>query len=307
LGLFEDYVRSYEIDGVMWGTERQGALGNALGAYHEGADTDPGRVTCFCEFCERKAKNLGIDFERTKLGFRELEKFVRSGRAGRRPIDGYYVTFWRILLRYPEILAWEMFWTDSVRETQSAIYRLVKSVNPDLQVGWHIWHNNSFNPIYRAEQDYRELSMYSDFIKPVLYNNCAGERMASYTDSLSANLYGDLPKQAALEFEYQVMNYREARYDTISLKGFSSDYVYRETKRALQSVQGTKTQIWPGIDIDVPTAAGHSKCTPESVKEAVLAGFRAGAQGVLLSRNYTEMNPANLTGAGDAVRGLGFA
>jgi hypothetical protein len=204
-------------------------------------------------------------------------------------------------------MAWEMFWTDSVRETQRAIYGLVKSVNPALQVGWHIWHNNSFNPIYRAEQDYRELSQYSDFLKPVLYNNCARERMASFIDSLSANLHGDLPKQAALDFEYYVMNYREDRYDSIPLKGFSSDYVYRETQRALQVVAGTKTQIWPGIDIDVPTAAGHSKCTPESVKEAVLAGFRAGAQGALLSRSYTEMNPANLMGAGNAIRRLGLA
>jgi hypothetical protein len=32
LGVVEDYARSYEIDGIMWGSERQGALSNALGA-----------------------------------------------------------------------------------------------------------------------------------------------------------------------------------------------------------------------------------------------------------------------------------
>jgi hypothetical protein len=244
--------------------------------------------------------------ERAKEGFRALEKFVRAGRKGQRPVDGYYVTLWRILLRYPEILAWEMFWTDSVRETQRAIYDKVKSVNSGLQVGWHIWHNNSFNPTYRAEQDYRELSQYSDFIKPVLYNNCAGERLASYIDSVSANLYGDLSKQQALDFEYRVMNYREPGYDQISFTGLSSDYVFRETKRALENVTGAKTQVWPGIDIDVPTAAGHSKCTPRSVNEAVSAVFRAGAQGVLLSRIFTEMKPENLSGAGDALRTLGL-
>ena len=307
LGLFEDYARSYEIDGVMWGAERQGAFGNALGAYHEGADTDPGGVTCFCEFCKSKAKSRGIDVERAQQGFRELQKFVKAGRAGKRPTDGYYVTLWRILLRCPEILAWEMFWIDSVRETQSAIYRLVKSIKPVLQVGWHIWHNNSFNPIYRAEQDYRELSQYSDFIKPVLYNNCAGERLATYIDSVTQNICGDFSKQEALAFEYRVMNYQEAGYDKIPLRGLSSDYVYRETKRALEGVAGTTTQVWPGIDLDVPTAAGHSKCTRESVREAVIAGFRAGAHGVLLSRLYTEMKPESLAGAGDAIRELGLA
>ena len=39
-------------------------------------------------------------------------------------------------------------------------------------------------------------------------------------------------------------------------------------------------------------------------KEAVLAAFRAGAPGVILSRKYSEMRLANLSGAGDAIREL---
>ena len=109
--------------------------------------------------------------ERARQGFLELEKFVRSARSGNRPVDGYYVQFWRLLLRYPELAAWEMLWTDSLRETYAAIYKTVKTAKPNVPVGWHIWHNNSFNPIYRAEQDLHELSNYSDFIKVVMYNN----------------------------------------------------------------------------------------------------------------------------------------
>lgn len=307
LGLFEDYARSYEIDGLMWGSERQGALSNALGAFHGGGRVDPGRVTCFCRFCEAKAKKQGIDVERAKQGFRELEKFVRAGRAGERPPDGYYVTFWRLLLRYPEMLAWEMFWTGALRGTYAALHERVKSVRRELPVGWHIWHNNSFNPIYRAEQDYRELAKYSDFMKPVLYNNCAGGRMVSYLDSVGQNVYGDIPKNQLLDFECQIMNYREGGYNQIPRTGLSADYVYRETKRARDAVAGTPTQIWPGIDIDVPTGKGQSQCTPEGVKAAVLAAFRGGADGVLLSRNYTEMKPENLAAAGQAVKELGLA
>ncbi|MGH9667952.1 MAG: hypothetical protein ACRD9L_26340, partial [Bryobacteraceae bacterium] len=115
LGLVEDYARSYPIDGVMWGSERQGALGNILDSKHGGGRGDPGRVTCFCSFCESKARARGIDFDRARAGFRELEKFVRASRAGQRPVDGYFVTFWRIALRYPEVLAWEQLWHDSLR------------------------------------------------------------------------------------------------------------------------------------------------------------------------------------------------
>ncbi|HZT32344.1 MAG TPA: hypothetical protein VFA33_20820 [Bryobacteraceae bacterium] len=303
-GLVEDYARSYEIDGVMWGSERQGALANALGASHGGLHSDPGRVTCFCEFCQRKAREAGISFERARQGFLELEKFVRAGRAGGRPVDGYYVEFWRLLLKYPELAAWEMLWTNSLRETYAAIYGAVKAAKPNLPVGWHIWHNNSFNPIYRAEQDLQELSKYSDFLKIVIYNNCAGERMAGYIDSVGQTLYGDLTKQKSLEFHYAVMNYQERSYDEIPFTGLSSDYVYRETRRAITGAAGAKTRIWPGIDIDIPTAANHSKCTPQGVRDAVLAAFRGGAHGVILSRKYSEMKLANLSGAGEAIRQL---
>jgi hypothetical protein len=79
--------------------------------------------------------------------------------------------------------------------------------------------------------------------------------------------------------------------------------VYRDTKRALDDVAGTKTAIWPGIDIDVPTPRARS--TPESVRAATLAALRAGAQGVLLSRAYLEMKPENLRGAGQALEEFG--
>ncbi len=66
-------------------------------------------------------------------------------------------------------------------------------------------------------------------------------------------------------------------YSQIPFTGFSSDYVYRESKRAMDGAAGTKTLIWPGIDIDIPTNANHSKCTPQGTKDAVAAAFRAGS------------------------------
>jgi len=301
-GLVEDFARSYEVDGIMWGSERQGALGDSLGATHDTPPIDPGEVTCFCEFCYKKARERGINPGRAKQGFLELEKFVRAARNGKRPSDGYFVQFWRILLRYPELAAWEMMFTDALRETYAELYKTAKSAKPTIPVGWHIWHNDSFNPIYRAEQDWQELSKYSDFIKVVMYNNCGGERMALYMDNIGSTLYADLTKQQLTDFTYEVMGYHEAGYEQLPRTGLSSDYVYQETKRALEGVAGTKTQIWPGIDIDIPTEPGHSKCTPQSVKEAVAAAFRAGAPGVILSRKYSEMKLANLGGAGEAVR-----
>ena len=137
-----------------------------------------------------------------------------------------------------------------------------------------------------------------------MYNNCGGERMALYVDNIGSTLYGDLSKPGLLDLNYALMGFKERSYDQIPHTGFSGDYVYRETKRALEGVAGTRTLIWPGIDIDIPTEHENSKCTPQSVKQAVLAAFRAGAPGVILSRKYSEMRLANLSGAGDAIRDL---
>jgi hypothetical protein len=304
LGTVEDYSRSYDIDGIMWGSERQGAFSNALGASHGGGRRDPARVTCFCNFCQAKGKERGINFERTKAGFQALGDFVRASRGGKRPIDGYYVTLWRLMLRYPELLAWEMLWTDSLRETYAALHKRVKEIKPSIGIGWHIWHNNSFNPIYRAEQDLSEISKYSDFLKMVMYHNCAGERMASYIQSVSKTIYGDVPPEELLEFHYRVLNYKEKPLAEIPKTGWSADYVYREAKRAREALNGTETQLWPGIDIDIPTAPDHSKSSPDGTRDAVLAAFRGGADGVILSRKYSEMKLANLKGAGAAVRNL---
>ena len=143
MGLMEDFTRSYDLDGIMWGSERYGAFGNMVESVHNRKGNDPSRVTCFCKFCQEKARGRGINVERVFEGFRTLETWVRSCRGGQRPTDGYYVTLWRILFRYPEILAWETMWNDGVHETYEAIYGLVKSIKPNMQVGWHVWHERT--------------------------------------------------------------------------------------------------------------------------------------------------------------------
>lgn len=305
LALVEDYTRSYDIGGIMWGSERQGGLLNALGAYHHGAKADPGRATCFCEFCLARARTEGIDADRARRGFGELERFVRAGRAGQRPRDGYFVAFWRILTDYPELLAWENLWVRSRHELQAEIYRKVKSINPSLPVGWHMWHNMSFSPFFRAEEDYTRLGEFSDFIRPVLYANCAGERIKSFVDSVHGDVLGDVPGDQSLEFLYRLLNYHEAPYDRVSAAGLSADYIQRETRRAIDDVAATRTQIWPGIGIDVPVPPGANHSTPESVRATVKAAFAGGAEGLIISRNYVEIKPENLSAAGEALKELG--
>ena len=308
MGLTEDFTRSYDIDGIMWGSERYGAFGNMVESVHNRNGNDPSRVTCFCNFCQQKAKARGINVDRAFEGFKTLEKWVRSCRGGERPVDGYYVTLLRIMFRYPEILAWETMWNDSVHETYEAMYKLVKSIKPQMQVGWHVWHAHSFSPFFRAQTDIQELSKYSDYLKMTVYHNLGGSRMETYMTSNQKTMYGDMPVEEALEFEYRIMNYRERGYEELPYTGLSPDYVYRETKRSVEGAKGTQTQIWPGIDVDISNLdINFSRCTPPVIKEVTLAAYRGGAQGLVISRKYSEMKLANLAAVGDALRELKIA
>lgn len=86
-------------------------------------------------------------------------------------------------------------------------------------------------------------------------------------------------------------------------RGFSADYVARETQRTIAGV-GEGVKVYPGIDVDIPTDAEHTKCTRDGVRDATMAAFGAGADGVVISRKYSEMRLENLSGVGDALRAL---
>jgi len=304
IGLTEDYCQSYEIDGVMWGSERQGPLHNALSARH-GGKADSSRVTCFCELHQKAAKEKGIDVRRAKDGFAKLDQFLAAARANERPSDGYFVEFWRLLLNYPELLAWEKLWTDSKHAIYADVYNAAKKSRPSVQVGFHIWHANSFSPFFRAEQNYPEFARVADYLKIVVYNNCGGPRYANYIDNMASTIFHDVPKDELARLHNEWLGYgNEAPLSELATKGLSADYVYRETKRALTDVQG-KCRIYPGIDIDIPTRESEKQTSPEDVYAATTAGLKAGAQGVLFSRKYSEMRLANLAAGGKAVRDFG--
>jgi hypothetical protein len=300
-GLATDLCKSYEIDGILFFNERNGPLLNALGASHAQSIASS-RVTCFCEHHQRAAKERGLDFERARQGYQALDRFVQAALKDQRPADGYFVEFWRLLVEYPEIIAWDRLFDAAKHQVLADVNAAVKRVRPGLQVGFHIEHVNSFNPIFRATRSYADLATKADFLKVVMYNNCGGERYANFIKNVSSTVFPDVPKDELLRFNNHLLNYgAEAGLDELAAAGLSADYVFRETQRALAGVQG-KCKVLPGIDIGIPTGSHSRKASPDDTFAAVAAALKAGADGSILSRKYSEMQLANLAAAGRAVR-----
>ena len=81
---------------------------------------------------------------------------------------------------YPEVYAWNQLFDLGKSQILADVYGAVKSVNKNQQVGFHIEHVNSFNPFYRATRNYADMAKIADFLKVVVYDNCGGERYASF-------------------------------------------------------------------------------------------------------------------------------
>jgi len=300
-GLVTDYCRSYDIDGVLFFNERNGPLLNALGASHAQA-IESGRVTCFCEHHRNAARQQGIDPDRAHEAYRRLDQYVQKALQGQRPSDGYFVEFWRLLVENPEIMAWDRLFDFGKHQVLAEIRAAVKGVRPSLQTGFHIEHVNSFNPIFRATRRYSDLADKADFLKVVVYNNCGGERYAHFIDNVCSTVFRDVPREELLRFNNHLLNYgEEAALPNLAQAGLSPDYVRRETQRALQGVEG-KCKVLPGIDIGIPTGRNSRKASADDTYAAVAAALKAGSDGVILSRKYSEMRLANLAADGKAVR-----
>lgn len=291
----EDLFRSYDLDGIQWGAERQGPLMNVVSPWD---DRPP---TCFCEFCVARGKRHGIDPERARAGFRALWELAQGKTAPH--ADGVFASYLRVILRHPEVLAWEYQYRLAREEICAAMYARVKSVKPAAEVGWHVDHQpSSWDMVYRAEMSYEEMAPHSDFIKPIVYHAVLGPRIRSwYLPRFKRTFLSEVSLETSLELYYDLFGYdatKEPSLDELSRKGFSPDYVFREVRRSVASANG-KTRIYAGVGFDVP---GSPRDEPETVYQATRRALEAGAAGVVASREYEEMRVENLRAFGRAVR-----
>ena len=303
--MVSDWMTSNDIDGLMWESERQGPLNSTIGAHFGSLVAGRSYIHCFCQYCLQKGRDQGIDPERARKGYMELDQWVNKTLSNPRNQDGTFVSFWRVLLEYPEILAWERFWVRSQEEMYGILYGTAKSIKPQAQVGWHIMHVVTMSPFYSADTSYERLMHVSDYIKPCPYNNCAGPRLAQYIRNIQSTVFHDMTPDQVLQMTYEMMGLSgEPSLAQLPTAGLSGASVGVETKRAIADVDG-QIPIYPGIDIDIPTGLDEKRTQPSDVKAATLAALEAGAPGVVLSRKYAEMKLSNIAGAKEALAEFG--
>ena len=293
------------IKGVMYLQERNGPLEDIL----ENSPS-PSRIGhCFCDHCCRAAREQGIDPERARQGFRDLTTLALAASTDESPpADGWFISFLRVLTRYPEIFAWQQFWWDGLHRHRQGIYRAIKRIDSNLRVGWHVHNPISFKLFYRAGMDYARISQYSDWVKPNVYPSASGPRSrGTWRRGLLKTLFRDVKPETAIALLFDLFGFDADKMpspsDYVSGDadfGWDEHYVARETERAVAGFTGV--DVYPGLGFDLP--AGSASDTPELVAACTRAVFEAGAPGVLLSREYEEMKVEHLRAVGDTLKAM---
>jgi hypothetical protein len=208
-----------------------------------------------------------------------------------------------LLIRYPEILSWEYQYRLGREAISAAMYERAKAIKPSADVGWHVDHQpSSWDLVYRAEMSYEDMASHSDFIKIIAYHNVLSPRLrAWYLPRFQKSILGELSLATSLEIYYDLFGYDkrvEPPLTELGQRGLTPDYVLRETKRSVASANG-KTKIYTGVGFDVP---GSPRDDPETIYQATLNAFAAGAHGIVVSREYEEMTIEHLRAVGRAFR-----
>jgi len=301
LGTVEDLFKSYDLDGFQFGSERVGPLSNVI------LKNEP--PVCFCRHCLAKAVEQGISIERARVGWRKLHETMNSLYAGEAVSnDNVMIVLFRLFMQYPEILEWQQLWRQSREALSRLIYGAAKAIRPDADVGIHIDHQQStWDLFHRAEMSYEEMTPFADFIKPIVYHDILGPRIRHwYFERIQSALLRDVSLEQSLKMFYLLRGYdpdKEPALEDLSTTGFSEEYVYKETLRCVQSVNG-KARVYAGVGFDVPWNREHFYSDPEKVYAATYRAFDAGADGIVISREYDEMRVENLRAVGRAVKSI---
>jgi len=300
--VIDDLVYTHPwLHGFKFGQERGGPILSSMGKDNPG--------TCFCKHCVKLARKRGIDVDEARKGLIAIQEFGNSINAGHKPVDGNFVTFFRLLTQYPAMLSWEKFWMDSRENQRKRIYKQIKGINEAIQVGWHIDHGMTWDLITRATWDYSTMGEYSDWLSVAVYFDSMGRRsMGHYNRNYKDILFGDADEKYSYPMYLSMLGFDPDKEPTLQDHrnhdtSFSSDYVYQECSRAVKAVNGkAKVQARPGFDMP-----GYDcNVTPRQVYDVVTKALDAGVDGLWCGREWDELKPENAQAFGNAVRDYRF-
>ncbi|MBS7628358.1 family 10 glycosylhydrolase [Candidatus Bathyarchaeota archaeon] len=302
--LYADMVENYEIQGIDMDYIRYPAgqgLTGGVGSYLPTLTF--ASYECFCDYCREAAEKKGLDWGRIRkdvaaVAEQSRQQTPETFRRTTASLRGIYDLV-RFFIKYPSLIEWLRFRTETVTEVVKEIREAVKDANPKVEV-----HADLFYPTmaWIAGQDYAQLSAYLDAAKPMIYIGRMGYWTVPELRLRWKTLHGIIPEGEILEHKCRLLGIEAPeRFDLFETQGISAEWDYYETLKAKAEV-GANTKIYSGIG-----TSGNAPCAtyaqPWHVEMAMKNCAKAGADGFWFFE-YGATPPENMRAIGITLRNL---
>ncbi|MGF1450512.1 MAG: hypothetical protein ACFB21_00380 [Opitutales bacterium] len=262
---------------------------------------------CFCPDCLKLAETRGLDADRAAAGMREMVSLFRDKPASARR-DGFFTVFWRLMTRYPEVLAWENFQWESLHRFRADIANAQRAVRGGIDVGYHFQNCSHFgNLAWRAGDDPERVIEYADWLKPSIYPGVSGGRYRNTLRLYRKTMLADFTEEQAHQFVSATFLRgdhvgREALGEEAAAEkrqvAFGPDWCEIETRRIVEG--GAPKPCYAGLGIGVP--GGEQADNPKLLADCAHGCLDGGATGFIISRGTSEMPDDQLKAVGDVIR-----
>lgn len=167
-------------------------------------------------------------------------------------------------------------------------------------------HDGYFISLMRIYTDYGAIAAHTDWISLAVYFDCMGPRSHGHFNRFfHGKIFRDLDRLDAYRTFLQILGYDPAREPELAAQDkaprpFSEEYVYSETKRAVDGAAGAYP-VYARVGFDLGM---HDLDTrTDQVYRAVTRALEAGADGICIAREWDDPDKsANRIAAGNAIR-----
>jgi hypothetical protein len=118
-----------------------------------------------------------------------------------------------------------------------------------------------------------------------------------------SSIFGGMKESTLWAFFAEMLGLRLPPIDAFASTGLPADYVAQGIETIRRNA-GPNTRILAGLGVDVFEYGLERAMTPQDVEAAIRAARTAKADGITISRNYAEMQHANLEAVGHTVKAL---
>ncbi|NRA39763.1 MAG: hypothetical protein HRU15_16600 [Planctomycetes bacterium] len=291
-----DMATHYEVDGLFYGIERGTVLSDIMSFGHK-------EPYCQCSACEHVAQEHNVDFQRLHQGLGDMVVLIAAARKKERQQCSYLSMFLKILMDYPEIMAWERIQNEMKDSIEVEAIQAFKAVRPEASSSVLV-HQESC-PIKSMHEDWALHAHHADAVALRLYEHVLGPRLVHGVRTGHAEgIFGDLSESALTELIWHLsggLPEHRRSPDELFSDGCPPE---RAIDRAQTCVDlcGNDAAVQVALGVDISYPFKERRETPVEYIQEIIRGVQAqGVKSIILCREYQEISGRSMRAAADSL------